>query len=87
MTMMNKPEFDDIRPYNEDEIAAAMQRIAGSEVFPLLASYVFPDKTVEEARDIVRSYRTIREFQHDAMWRVNEQGINRSISQFTCSAL
>ena len=85
--MMNKPEFDDIRPYNEDEIAAAMQRIAGSEVFPLLASYVFPDKTVEEARDIVRSYRTIREFQHDAMWRVNEQVINRSISQFTCSGM
>ena len=35
-------KFDDIRPYYEDEIPAAMQRIADSDVFPLLASYVYP---------------------------------------------
>ena len=41
---MNKnPKFDDIRPYYEEEIPAAMQRIAHSDAFPLLASFVFPD--------------------------------------------
>ena len=31
-------KFDDIRPYYEEEIPAAMQRIADSGSFPLLAS-------------------------------------------------
>lgn len=33
-------QFDDIRPYNDNEIPAAMQRISNSASFPLLASYV-----------------------------------------------
>lgn len=82
---MKNPKFDDIRPYYEDEIPAAMQRIADCEVFPLLASYVFPEESIETARKIVKSYQTIREFQHDAMRRVNEQVIARSISDFSCS--
>ena len=37
-------EFDDIRPYTDDEIPSAMSRIASSQMLPLLASYVCPDK-------------------------------------------
>ena len=40
---MEKTQFDDIRPYNAEEIPAAMVRIANSSSFPLLASYVYPD--------------------------------------------
>lgn len=85
--MKKNPKFDDIRPYYEDEIPAAMQRIADCEAFPLLASYVFPDESLEEARKILKSYTTIREFQHDAMRRVNEQVISRSISGFSYSGI
>ena len=41
--------FDDIRPYNDSEIPAAMHRIAHSDVFPLLASFVYPDIPLEQA--------------------------------------
>ena len=34
--------FDDIRPYRDDEIHAAMQRIVSDRLFPKLASYVYP---------------------------------------------
>ena len=85
--MNQNPKFDDIRPYYEDEIPAAMQRIADCEVFPLLASYVYPDETVESARQIVKSYKTIKDFQLDAMRRVNEQVIARSISDFSYSGM
>ena len=30
-------DFDDIRPYYEEEIPAAMQRLTDSDAFPLLA--------------------------------------------------
>ena len=80
-------KFDDIRPYYEDEIPAAMQRIADSDVFPLLASYVYPSETLDATRERIRSFKTVREFQHDTMRSVNEQIIARSISEFSVSGL
>ena len=34
--------FDDIRPYYDEEIPAAMQRIVRSNFFGLLCTYVYP---------------------------------------------
>lgn len=41
-------KFDDIRPYYEEEIPAAMERIAQHGSFPLLASYVYPHEDIEK---------------------------------------
>ena len=45
---METSQFDDIRPYNVEEIPAAMQRIAFSSSFPCLASYVYPDEPIRQ---------------------------------------
>lgn len=79
--ILNK--FDDIRPYYDEEIPAAMQRIADSASFPLLASYVYPHKDIEKVREQICSYRTIRDFQLEVMRCVNEQVIARSITEFS----
>jgi len=80
-------EFDDIRPYTDAEIPAAMQRIAQSEAFPLLASWVYPDKPLDEVREMVKGFTTAHDFQLTVMRRVNEQVIARSITQMTTSGL
>lgn len=80
---MNNCQFNDIRPYYDEEIPAAMHRIADSASFPLLASYVYPDKDIEEVRTQIRSYKTVRDFQLEVMRCVNEQIITRSITSFT----
>lgn len=85
--MIREPKFDDIRPYYEEEIPAAMQRIADSDVFPLLASFVYPPESLEDVRKRICSFQTIREFQHDTMRCVNEQIIARSITDFSVSGL
>lgn len=79
--------FDDIRPYFQEEIPAAMQRIASSDGFPIIASYVFPDRNVQEVREEVRSIKTIEEFQFQVMKAFNEQVIKRSITQFSFEGL
>lgn len=84
---MKNPKFDDIRPYYEEEIPAAMHRIAHSDVFPLLSSYVYPDLSIEAVRERLCSFTTTREFQHDTMFRVNEQVISRSMTEFTADGL
>lgn len=75
--------YDDIRPYNEEEIPAAMQRIADSTSFPLLASYVYPKEEIEKVRQQIRSYTSVHDFQVEVMRCVNEQVIARSITDFT----
>lgn len=82
---VKNPKFDDIRPYYEEEIPAAMQRIAQSEAFPLLASFVYPGENLEKVRAKISSFKTVYEFQQDTMRCVNEQIIKRSITDFSCS--
>ena len=79
--------FDDIRPYRDSEIPAAMQRIAHSDVFPLLASFVYPDLTLDQARQRVEAFKTIAEFQLDTMYKANQQIIARTMTQFTCAGI
>ena len=85
--MEKNPQFDDIRPYYEEEIPAAMQRIATSDVFPLLASFVYPGESIEKIRERVCAFTTTKEFQHDTMRRVNEQVIARSTTGATIYGL
>ena len=55
--MTDEHKFDDIRPYRDDEIPAAMQRIVSDPLFPQVAQYVYPDRTLQEVRDIMLSSR------------------------------
>lgn len=79
--------FDDIRPYYNAEIPAAMQRIALHEAFPVLARFVFPDRDVESVRRMVASIECIEEFQQQVMYYANRQIIERSTTAFTCGGV
>jgi hypothetical protein len=80
---MTNTQFDDLRPYIQEEIAPAMQRIADSEYFPVLAQFIFPDKEVEEVRNFVRQIRTTPEFQFGVMYYFNKVVIERFATSFT----
>ena len=84
---MKESQFDDIRPYNAEEFPEAMQRIANSSSFPILASFVYPGEPLEEVRQRIANYKNVYEFQSQTMSRVNERVIEESISEFTCSGI
>lgn len=84
---MKESKFDDIRPYNAEEFPEAMQRIANSSSFPILASFVYPGEPLEEVRQRIANYKNVYEFQSQTMSRVNERVIEESISEFTCSGI
>ena len=81
------PLFEDIRPYTDEEIPAAMNRIAGSTSFPLLASYVFPDRNIDDVRREVRSYKTTHDFQMGMMYWANRKIIKDSTASFACGGM
>ncbi|MBR4596643.1 MAG: acyltransferase [Bacteroidales bacterium] len=61
--------YDDIRPYNDSEIPAAMQRIVSDKYFPLVSNFLFPEKPVHEIAGIIGSCRTTEEFQRRFMYK------------------
>lgn len=75
--------FDDIRPYYDTEIASAMRRISNDVYFPMLSSFVFPDKSVDEVRQIVCSIQNIHDFQKEIMYVANRRIIERSITNLS----
>jgi hypothetical protein len=77
--------FEDIRPYRDEEIPGAMQRIVESDAFPLLASWIFPYRDLEDIRRMMLSFKTIRDFQLQVMIPVNEQIEKRSITRLSYS--
>ena len=84
---MNNPAFDDLRPYIQAEIPPAMQRIAESEYFPVMAQFIFPGKNVEEVRNTVRQITTTHEFQMEIMYYFNKVVIERYADSFAFSGL
>lgn len=80
-------KFDNIRPYYDEEVPSALQRIAESDALPVIASYIFPGIDIETVRAKLKQYTTIREFQGDVMYRFNEQVIQRTTTGFTYSGL
>ncbi len=84
---MDAQNFDDIRPYYEEEIPAAMRRIASSGSFPILASYVYPDEPIGDVRKRIAGYTSVRDFQHETMMQVNERVIKTSTTGYSCSGL
>ena len=80
-------KFDDIRPYYTSEIPSAMQRIADSEHFGMLSQYIFPEKDVEEVRNMVRNIHTTEDFQTEVMYYVNKQFVSRSIKNLSIDGI
>ena len=55
--------FEDIRPYNDDEIAPAMKRIAGARGFSLVAQYLFPNVDSRKMKETLLSIDNCNDFQ------------------------
>lgn len=79
--------FDDIRPYRDDEVNDAMCRITADPLFPIISNYVYPDRTPQDVADFMRSIQTVQDFQYSVMRAFNEGVISKTIRNFTYSGI
>lgn len=77
--------FDDIRPYNADEIPAATQRLANSEVIPAIAQFL--GMSTEALRERIRGIQTIDEFQLSLLKEVIETLLQKTTTKFDWSGM
>ena len=76
-------KFDDIRPYTDTEIPAAMQRIANNEYLKRICDFTFPGKDVNEIKKMISGFKVIYDFQLKLMYFANDQIIKTTINRFT----
>lgn len=79
--------FDDLRPFRDDEIPAAMGRIVSNPHFRALAAYLYPDEPVEHLRQQFREIRTVEQFQLQVMDSTIKKIVKKTTDGFTCSGL
>lgn len=78
-------EFDDIRPYSEEELPLALQRLVECPDFDTVCGIAFKDKSLEEMRRTILAIRTIDEFQMGIMQPVIEFIKDKTISRLSSS--
>ena len=77
--------FDDIRPYVDAEIPAAMRRIASHPLFAQICGWLFPDTPVEQVAETVRSCRMAEEYQLRFMLPAVEAVAAKTTDGVTCT--
>jgi len=77
--------FDDIRPYTNDEIPAAMKRLASEPLLDKVFSWLFPGQPVQDWRNKLRSVKSNLELQERIMHPAAESIIGQTMSGFSFS--
>lgn len=80
---MSERQFDDLRPYNDSEIHAAMCRIIENPSFEAVAKNLFPSVSLEEIKNVFRSFQSVKDFQDQVMHHAVKEIIRKSVEKFS----
>ena len=61
--MEKNPEFDDIRPYYDDEVASVIDKLLKNPLTKKVLLYLFPEKDWEQEEKLLRSFTNKFDFQ------------------------
>ncbi len=84
---MDLAEFNDIAPFNDEEAAAALSRLANHPNTPWISRYIFPDKPASFLAEVLRNIHTVDEFQNIVMSKAVEWVISASMKNFTYAGI
>jgi hypothetical protein len=80
---MTNKNFDDLRPYYDEEINQAMHRITDDPLFSYIADFLYPNVPVNVVKEKFRSLNSIYDFQIQIMQHAINTIVEKSISEFT----
>ena len=85
--MADLSEFEDIRPYSDEEAVDALHRISRHPSLPMISKYLFPNESVDSMAKLLRSMRSIDEFQATVMVNVIHAVLARTSEGYTVSGM
>lgn len=81
--MDQNSEFNDIAPFGDEETAAALAKVSGHPAVPWVSKYIFPNQPETYLGDILRSIRTVDQFQSLVMSKAIEWVISTTVRDFS----
>ena len=87
MDIMQEDLYSDIRPYNDNEIPAALERIVSDPAFIPAVNFAFPDADMESIAEVVRTCKTVDQMQERVMLSIIKRIIDATIDNFTASGI
>ena len=84
---MKEDLYGDIRPFNDDEIPAALERIVNDPFFVPAVNFAFPDADMERIREVVRTCKTVDQMQERVMVSIIQRIIEATINNFTATGI
>ena len=85
MSKIDYGTFEDVRPYNSDEVPTAIARVAHHPYFPQIVHYLMPQQDVEAFRAQFLQIATIEQFQRMVMLPAIEAIVKKSATGFSYS--
>lgn len=83
--MVDLSEFEDIRPYSDEEAVEALQRVSRHPSLPMISKYLFPKESFDTLAKTLRKVRSIDEFQSVVMVDVVNAVLAKTSEGFTTS--
>lgn len=80
-------EFNDIAPFGDEDAAAGLSKVADHPAVPWVSKYIFPNQPETYLRDILRSIRTVDQFQSMVMSKAVEWVIQTTVKDFSYDGL
>ena len=84
---MDNQIFENLRPYNEAEIPAAIERVISDPILPFIVKYLFPNIKIEDFRERLRAIKSVKQFQLEIMMPAIEAIVNKTITKLSFSGL
>ena len=78
-------DFDQIRPYNDDEVNTALKAFKDHPMIKALLLFTFPDKRKEDIDDILMECHSIQDFQSKVIYYAVKNIIDRSTEGLSTS--
>lgn len=81
--MIGEKDFEDIRPYNDNEINQALRRIISDPSFNAILEFFFPDEDKNKIRESLAGTYTANDFQHNFMHPLVYSIVNKTSKGLT----
>jgi hypothetical protein len=83
--MFKEEDFEEIRPYNNNEINPALKRIIADPVFDTILEFIFPDKNRNQIRETLAETYSSYDFQVNFMHPLLYSIIRKTSEGLTCN--
>jgi hypothetical protein len=83
--MEKNAEFDDIRPYYDDEVISVIERLVKDPEFKRIVGFVFPEDEWEKVSALLRSFKNIHEFQYQLIKEAVFKVVNKTTASIECT--